>query len=603
MNSEETKNKYISELESTQIINRPVINENNNVFINLNFVGKPYLEISGESDKSFEVNFFNDNDVLEYRTILNTNMWCSLSKTYFQNWRILINEIGGKSTEYKCDPTGKRVYISVDSSSLGDNIAWIPYIDEFRKKWNCQVVVSTFWNKLFKRSYPNLEFVEPGTVVHNLYAMYTIGWFWNKDREPEEPNLIPLQKAASNILGLDFKEIKPEIDFTPGKNPFNQKYVVIAPHSTSGLKYWNHPDGWQKTIDFLIKNGNLVVNISKDRVDYEGVINLEDTSIENTMNVIHHSEFMIGLSSGLSWLSWAIGKHVIMISNFTTSDHEFQTNCSRLTDKSVCFGCWNKSEFRFDKGDWNWCPVWKGTERQFECHKKITPEMVINRIENIDNLPKFDWGWMSDNLNQKEILIKEIFEDKIYEKVFQIEEGDILVDIGSSVGPLAYSAGNKVKHAYCLEPSDAEFGTLLKNMENIPSTCLKMGISNITGRSSSEYIYGEQNVMDCITFKDFIKEYNIDKIDFLKTDCEGGEYDIFTEDNIEWIKSNVKKVSGEWHLGYQLKDKFRKFRDEILTKFQNYEVYSLDGVNIKWDLFNEHFLEYYTEVIIHIKNY
>ena len=37
----------------------------------------------------------------------------------------------------------------------------------------------------------------------------------------------------------------------------------------------------------------------------------------------------------------------------------------------------------FDKGDWNWCPVNKGTEKQFECHKSITPEMVINQIQHL----------------------------------------------------------------------------------------------------------------------------------------------------------------------------------------------------------------------------
>jgi FkbM family methyltransferase len=32
--------------------------------------------------------------------------------------------------------------------------------------------------------------------------------------------------------------------------------------------------------------------------------------------------------------------------------------------------------------------------------------------------------------------------------------------------------------------------------------------------------------METITFDTFISLYNIDKIDFIKTDCEGGEYDI-----------------------------------------------------------------------------
>jgi autotransporter strand-loop-strand O-heptosyltransferase len=601
MTSQETKKRYIEEFNSTDLnIKDPI---ENNVSFNMHFVQKAHFEINGNSNKKYQVSFLTGKNELIYQTELSPGMWSAPSRTYFENWKILVND-SEKTLEFNYDCTGKRVYISMDSSSLGDTIAWMPYIDEFRKKWNCQVITSTFWNKLFKNSYPEVEFVEPGTVVHNLYAMYVLGWFWDSNKEPEEPNTIPLQKSASNILGLDFKEIKPEIDFIPKENPYKQKYVVIAPHSTSGLKYWNNPSGWQEVINYLNGSGYKVVNISKDSVEHYGVENLSDTSIEHTMNVIHHSDFMIGLSSGLSWLSWAIGKHVVMISNFTTSDHEFQSNCSRIIDKSVCFGCWNKTEFRFDKGDWNWCPVYKGTDRQFECHKKISGQMVINRIKSIDKLNNFEWGWMKDNLNQKEILIREIFEDKIYEKVFEIEEGDVVVDIGSSVGPFVYSSSEKIKHAYCLEPSDVEFDTLVENMKDIPSTCLKVGISKETKTTTGEYIYGGQSEMEGISFLDFIKNYNIEKIDFLKTDCEGGEYDIFTEENIDWIKNNVRKISGEWHLGTtELKNKFREFRDKIINNFNSYEVYSLDGVNIKWDLFNEHFLDYFTEVIIHIKNY
>ena len=101
------------------------------------------------------------------------------------------------------------------------------------------------------------------------------------------------------------------------------------------------------------------------------------------MNAIYHSEFFIGLSSGLSWLTWGLGKHVVMISNFTEEDHEFVSNCTRITNTFVCHGCWNNPMFKFDKGDWNWCPEHKGTERHFECHKSITSQMVIEKIQHL----------------------------------------------------------------------------------------------------------------------------------------------------------------------------------------------------------------------------
>ena len=94
------------------------------------------------------------------------------------------------------------------------------------------------------------------------------------------------------------------------------------------------------------------------------------------------------------------------------------------------------------------------------------------------------------------------------------------------------------------------------------------------------------------------------KIDFLKTDCEGGEYDVFNDENFEWITKNVNKIVGEWHLNTpEKKEKFRKFRDTYLKYYKNFNLSDVSGkVNIKWDLWNEHFLEYYNEVIIYIDN-
>ena len=38
----------------------------------------------------------------------------------------------------------------------------------------------------------------------------------------------------------------------------------------------------------------------------------------------------LGVSSGLSWLAWGLGTHVVMISDVTPIWHEFQTNITRL---------------------------------------------------------------------------------------------------------------------------------------------------------------------------------------------------------------------------------------------------------------------------------
>lgn len=245
------------------------------------------------------------------------------------------------------------------------------------------------------------------------------------------------------------------------------------------------------------------------------------------------------------------------------------------------------------------------------------------------DLTNFDWGWMNHpveydidgskeylwhiNLDgsvihmseyHKNSILKEIFVDRCYEQFFEVEDGDIVLDIGASVGPFTYSILNKnPKQVYCFEPSEKEFKTLVKNVLGYPVIPIPKGISSVNSIIKSDMLFGGEVEMETITFNRFINLYNINKIDFIKTDCEGGEYDIFTQENLEYLKHNVKKIVGEWHLRTpQLKDKFRNFRDIMLPHFKHYEVFSVDGINIKWDLWNDHFIDYYTEVIIHIDN-
>jgi autotransporter strand-loop-strand O-heptosyltransferase len=344
-----------------------------------------YLEIKSDSEDLFTIEIIDNSNTIIYKTTLKSGMYSKLSRQYFNGIKYKIYHKERLIKEEDINFNNKKVFISFDSSSLGDTISWLPYCEEFRIKHNCEVVVSTFKNFFFEKSYPNIKFVHPGSVVNSIHGMFKIGWFYDNNLEPEYPSSIPLQKAITNILGLDFKEIQSNVHFEPKERPYNEKYICIATNSTAGCKLWNNPNGWTELVKYLKDLGYKIINISKDGDKLDGVINLKDDSMLNTMNVIHHSEFVIGLSSGLSWLSWALNKHVVMISNFTESDHEFTINCTRITNPLVCNGCWNNPMFKFDKGDWNWCPEHKNTERHFECHKSITSEMVINKIQHLIN--------------------------------------------------------------------------------------------------------------------------------------------------------------------------------------------------------------------------
>jgi FkbM family methyltransferase len=238
-------------------------------------------------------------------------------------------------------------------------------------------------------------------------------------------------------------------------------------------------------------------------------------------------------------------------------------------------------------------------------NKKKVIEM-LNGIDPKFDFTNFDWGKKEPHPNFKETIVKEIVSENIYERFFFVEEGDLVVDIGASIGPFAYSILHKnPSRVFCIEPSDDLFGTLVKNMEGAPVTCINRGISKIdSDEADGDFIFGQEiQKMRTICFKSFMEQYEIERIDFLKLDCEGGEYDIFTLDNEEMIRENVSKIVGEWHLGTPaLKEKFREFRNVYLLGCEDYRVFSVDGVDIKWDIWSDRFIDYYTEVIIYIDN-
>jgi FkbM family methyltransferase len=294
----------------------------------------------------------------------------------------------------------------------------------------------------------------------------------------------------------------------------------------------------------------------------------------------------------------------VLISGFSEKWSETTLDTYRVINENVCHGCFNWD--RLDAGDWNWCPIHKGTSRQFECTKEIGSEMVIKEINKIINKEmieekQFDWGKKSEWYVSQ--ATKEIFEDNAYERFFEVEEGDIVVDLGASLGPFTYKILPKnPKQCYVVEPLTYHINILHKNVGEDNVKIIQGAISD---KKKLEITW--DNITETpptFTFKEFLNDNKINKIDFLKCDCEGGEYDVFQPSNIDFLKT-IPKIVTEFHLvnDENLHEcKFRWFRDNVLPKFENYEVYSYDGVDIKWDLWNDHFIEYYNEVIIYIDN-
>lgn len=366
--------------------------------VSVHFVDGPFVEIKGKGKKRFRTVFKDrKTDLVIYETTLSPGEWARCNRRWWTDWHIQIFDEEEVIWEHVFDVKNKKVFISIESSSLGDNLAWFPHAEIFRREKSANVVVSTFQNDLFKDQYPDIEFVAKGEGVPDLYACFRVGWFYGEDTDKFNPimhprnfRMISMQEAVTDILGLPFTHEKPLIKIPDTEHPFEKKkYVTIAIHGTAQAKYWNNPAGWQDVVDFLRDHDYRVVLISAEERGYMGNDHPRDIfhkpgkpPLEERISEIKHSELFIGIGSGLSWLAWATGVPMILISGFSEDYSEFSDQkMIRIINKETCTGCFNR--YQLDAGDWNWCPDHKGTPRQFECTKMIGSYRVIKAIKKL----------------------------------------------------------------------------------------------------------------------------------------------------------------------------------------------------------------------------
>lgn len=331
---------------------------------------------------------FWDEDRIVYSTPIREGSWYSPRQNWFTPWRVEVLQGTEVVWNYSVEPAKLSIDIRIDSSSLGDCLVWMGQVERFMEHWGPQKVrvkshISHIWDREYYRE-RGIEIVDAfsgeSDVLLGLGVYYSLEEPWRRWEHRNDWRKIHMGQIASDRLGIPFSERRPRLD-PKIKNPplisREKPIVAFATQSTAGAKYWNNPTGWKDLVAGMSEYHWIHTSPEGGGVGDEEL----NSELETIAGAIKSSRFFVGLPSGLSWLAWALEVPTFIISGFSPSLVEESDGITIIRNNRVCNSCWSWDVF--NKGDWNWCPAWKGTHRQFECTKEIGWREVESEIMDV----------------------------------------------------------------------------------------------------------------------------------------------------------------------------------------------------------------------------
>ena len=310
-------------------------------------------------------------------------------ENYFIRWHVEVFLDEEKIFTHTLNLEGKTVAIKFVSSRLGDTLAILPYLREFKKIHRCdlQLIPHDYSREIIAQFYPDISITSE--VNFKTYATYySMVPFSPFPFASADHRKTSMPRVVGSLLGIDY--LLPKTVFKPTEPPITDKrYVCISVQASQTKKSWLWKGGWDIVVDYLKSLGYRVFCIDKNAEETsegltickpEGAEDFTgDRPLTERANMLYHADFFIGLGSGLSWLADAVGCPVVMIAGFSQDWCEFYTPY-RVANRKVCNGCYNHPmvSYVFYK-----CPFQKDTPRELECQKKISPHMVINAIDRL----------------------------------------------------------------------------------------------------------------------------------------------------------------------------------------------------------------------------
>ena len=211
---------------------------------------------------------------------------------------------------------------------------------------------------------------------------------------------------------------------------------------------------------------------------------------------------------------------------------------------------------------------------------------------------------------------KEFFSRMDYDWWGEVQPGDVVVDVGACVGFFTCHALDKgASRVYAIEPNRELLQLVVKNafdhIQNNPECpVVPIHAAMANDPKHTKHVYDQGAEFPTMSFRDLIDTHRISYIDYLKVDCEGGEYSFLTKENLPWLIKNVGHMAIEIHLRATRtgKEDFIQFRDEFLKPFFDAGRVRFMHSHYKdtiWDnaaIYNGDYDKVPSEFMIYIKN-
>jgi FkbM family methyltransferase len=353
-------------------------------------------------------------------------------------------------------------------------------------------------------------------------------------------NIIPLQRAVSNVTGNTVKISHNENDGANGIHNVKSEYEEVKTINLADILK-------------LTGNSEVILKLDCEGAEFDILMNAtsEDLKMVSTIALEVHSNL-----------------------------HPVYKDRQLLEDKlrSLGFNPTNIQPMYYWEFD-NEGRLINQTELPFSKQRWV--KSVVTEKINLDFLKE-----------QDPAMHREVIEANQYHLSKEKVKDRIVVDIGANIGAFSlYAAMLGAKKVIAVEPISASYNTFLKNihrlgLKNITTyknivaekgnQFLPVSLNSNAGANSMYNVSNNYEVVETTTFANIMNQIEGNNI-LLKLDCEGGEYDVimnsFPEDFIR-INEIMMEIHTDLHPKYKgkqiIEEKLKEYGFELVDNTQIY---------------------------------